>query len=146
MPGQAATTVRVPSARWLTSAVIELEPGERVYATGIPWAEYERLWSSGTRTDAASGSRWIAETWNWTCAPWPTSPGPGGSNWIVHELVKGLNVPVLNAGPRMLFLPEEVRRARSRQLLLSSQNAAAALDHVGGRAAMPPPDLVIRVL
>lgn len=37
-----ATAVR-PAGEWLAQALIELGPGERVYATGIPWAVYARL-------------------------------------------------------------------------------------------------------
>jgi len=36
-------TTTIPAGDWLAQALIELGPGERVYATGIPWAVYARL-------------------------------------------------------------------------------------------------------
>lgn len=116
-----------------------------MYATGIPWAEYERLLV--VRDENRRGVRITMDRGHleldmgalaYESRAWRLK-------WIVHELVKGLNVPVLNAGPRMLFLPEVSDGLETDNCYYLS-SAAAALDHVGGRAAMPPPDLVIRVL
>jgi Uma2 family endonuclease len=38
----AATTTRT-GTDWLADALLDLAPGQRVYATGIPWAAYTRL-------------------------------------------------------------------------------------------------------
>jgi Uma2 family endonuclease len=37
-----ATAVQ-PAGQWLAEALVDLRPGEQVYATGIPWAVYVRL-------------------------------------------------------------------------------------------------------
>jgi Uma2 family endonuclease len=38
-----ATTATHPTTDWLAGALLDLAPGQRVYATGIPWAAYLRL-------------------------------------------------------------------------------------------------------
>jgi hypothetical protein len=138
------TTRRVPSAAWLTSAIVHLEPGERVYATGIPWAEYERL--LGVRDEHRRGVRITydrgsveLETRSLTY-----EPRTYRLKQLVLMLAKAANVPLLNAGPISLFPSGSVKGLEPDDCFYLA-DAEAVLGRDGtDRAGVPPPDLVIR--
>jgi Uma2 family endonuclease len=141
------TTTRIPSAAWLDHAIINLVRGEFVYATGVPWAEYERLLlvrdqnrRRGVRITYDRG-RIELET-----RSLDYEPRAYRLKRMVHYLVEGLDVPILNAGPVSLATRDVYRGREPDECLYVSDATSVLARTEDDRASMPPPDLVVRVV
>jgi Uma2 family endonuclease len=138
------TAIRRPSD-WLADALLELAPGERVYATGIPWAMYTRL--ADLRDERRSGVKITFDRGRIEImSPKIQHEQPHFRlGLVVMTLAEEFGIEIVNAGATTL------RRERGEQGLEADESfyIANAAKVMGVKdidlSIHPPPDLVIEI-